>query len=91
MTDVVVKLPVQEGEEARLFGNFLSSFIQSCCSEAERWASANDAPYLIVHSEPQPDVEMKVLTFQQRGAARAFSREWAKFRSATVTPLSVHG
>jgi hypothetical protein len=88
MTDVVVKLPVQEGEEARLFGNFLSSFIQSCCSEAERWATANDAPYLIVHSEPQPDVEMKVLTFQQRGAARAFSRGWAKFRTTT---LSVHG
>ncbi len=87
MADVVVKLPVQEGEEARLFGNFLSSFFQSCCPEADQWAAANDSPYLIVHSEPHPDMEMKVLTFQQRRAARAFSRGWAKFR----TTLSIHG
>jgi hypothetical protein len=80
MTDVVVKVPVREGEEARLFGHFLSSFVQSSADEADRWGAANDAPYLMVRSEPQPGLELKVLIFQQRGAALAFSRGWDNLR-----------
>ena len=80
MTDVVVKVPVREGQEARLFANFLSSFMESSTDEADRWGAANDAPYLMVRSEPQSGLELKVLIFQQRGAALAFSRGWANFR-----------
>ena len=78
MTDVVVKLPIHEGAEAQLFGNFLSRFIESRGEEAERSAASSDAPYLIVRSDPQTDVDMKVLIFQQRSAARDFSRGWAR-------------
>jgi hypothetical protein len=81
MGDVVVKLPVHEGEEAQLFGSFLNSFIESHGDEADSWAIDGDAPYLMVRSDPQPDVEVKVLIFQQRRAARDFSRGWAKVRT----------
>jgi len=81
MTDVVVKLPVREGEEAQLFGAFLSKFIESRSREAEHFSADNDAPYLMVRSEPQPDLELKVLIFQERRAARAFSLGWARART----------
>ncbi len=81
MSDVVVKLPVHEGEEAQLFGSFLHSFIESRGDEAEQWAAVNDAPYLMMRTDPQPDVEMKVIIFQLRQAARDFSRGWAKVRT----------
>jgi hypothetical protein len=68
MGDVVLKLPVHEGEEANLFGAFLSRFIESLGAEARAQAANADAPYLMVRSDPQPDVEMKVLIFQQSGA-----------------------
>ncbi|MDB5459840.1 MAG: hypothetical protein JWO72_1581 [Caulobacteraceae bacterium] len=80
MADVVVKLPVREGEEAQLFGVVLNSFIESRSSDAELWAATSDAPYLMVRSDPQPDVEMKTLIFQEDGAARDFSHQWAKAR-----------
>ena len=78
MGDVVVKLPVHPGAEAQLFGSFLSSFIESREQEAELWSADSDAPYVIVRSDPQSDVEMKVVIFQQRRAARDFSRGWAR-------------
>jgi hypothetical protein len=78
MNDVVVKLPVHAGEEAQLFGSFLNTFIERCSPRAELWAANSDAPYLMVRSDPQPDVEMKVLIFQERRAAADFLRGWAK-------------
>jgi hypothetical protein len=78
MADVVVKLPVHDGEEAQLFGSFLSSFIEQRCSDAERWAADNDEPYLMVRSDPQANVEVKVLTFQEGRVANAFSQGWAQ-------------
>jgi hypothetical protein len=82
MGDVVLKLPVHEGEEANLFGAFLSRFIESLGAEARAQAANADAPYLMVRSDPQPDVEMKVLIFQQSGAARDFSSGWDKVRGS---------
>ena len=66
------------GEEAELFGGFLSAFIERCRARAELWAANSDAPYLMVRSDPQPDFDLKVLTFQERRAARQFSQGWAE-------------
>ena len=78
MSDVIVQLPLRSGEEARLFGDYLSRFLQSRDQDAELWAANNDAPYVIIHSDPLADVEMKVITFQERHAAAAFSQGWAE-------------
>jgi hypothetical protein len=80
MSDVVVKFPVRDGAEAQLFGDYLSRFLASQGQEAELWAANSDAPYVMIHSDPLADVEMKVLTFQERRAAAAFSRGWAEAR-----------
>jgi hypothetical protein len=81
MSDVVVKLPVRAGEEAQLFGDYLSRFLAGQRQEAELWAANSDAPYVMIHSDPLADVEMKVITFQERHAAMAFSRGWAEART----------
>ena len=81
MGEVVVKLPVRDGEEAQLFGDYLSRFLASQGQEAELWAANSDAPYVMIHSDPLADVEMKVITFQERRAAVAFSRGWAEART----------
>lgn len=78
MSDVVVKLPVRNGEEAQLFGDYLSRFLQSRDQEAELWAANSDAPYVMVHSDPLADIEMKVVTFQERRAAVAFFQGWTE-------------
>ena len=80
MSDVVVRLPVRPGEEAQLFGNYLSRFLERCGRDAELSAANSDAPYVMIHSDPLADVEMKVITFQERRSARAFSEGWAKER-----------
>ena len=82
MSDVVVKLPVRDGEEARLFGDYLSRFLHSRDYDAELWAANSDAPYVMIHSDPRTDVEMKVITFQERGAAVDFSQGWAEARTS---------
>ncbi len=84
MSDVVLKVPVRDDQESALFGNYLGRFIQSRAADAERFAD-NDAPYLMVHSDPAPGVDLKVVTFQEAGAARAFSSGWSRvLRSATA-------
>ena len=80
MSDVVVELPVRNAEEAQLFGDYLSRFLHSRDDEAELWAANNDAPYVMIHSDPRFDLEMKVVTFQERRAAAAFSEGWARVR-----------
>ncbi len=81
MVDVVLKFPVHDGEEAQLFGSFLNRFLESRGEETETWADRSDAPYVMVRSDPQPDVDLKVLIFQQHHIARAFSRGWEKVRT----------
>jgi hypothetical protein len=88
MGDVVVRLPINAGEEALLFGNFLAAFIERCGPRAEWWADNGDAPYVMVRSDPQPDVEIKVLIFQEQRAAQDFARRWSKARSDLTAQLT---
>jgi hypothetical protein len=80
MTDVVLTLPIEAGEEAQLFGTFLNRFMESRSSEAERMAESADAPYLMVRSDPGDGLDIKVLIFQERSVASAFSAGWARVR-----------
>ena len=83
MSDVVLTLPVQAGEEALLFGRFLNRFMETRSSEAELMAASSDAPYMMVRSDPLEGQELKVLTFQETSVASAFSTGWAKLRKGT--------
>ena len=78
MTDVVLTLPVKAGEEALLFGRFLNRFMESRSFEAEQMAADSDAPYMMMRSDPLDGQELKVLTFQEKSVASAFSSGWAK-------------
>jgi hypothetical protein len=82
MSDVVIRFPVRDGEEAALFGDYLNRFIQNSSSAAAMQAADSDAPYLMVRSDPMADLEMKVLIFQERSAAAAFSSGWAEARGS---------
>jgi hypothetical protein len=82
MTDVVIKLPIKTDQEANLFSTYLNRFMQGRSAVADDLPEAIDAPYLIVHSDPSLDRELKVLTFQNLGAARAFSTGWERARGA---------
>ena len=81
MSVVVVEFPVRPGEEAQLFVAYLSQFMQSCSGEAEQCADESDAPFLMIRSDPLQDVDVKVLTFQQRSAAKAFCSGWAQAKT----------
>jgi hypothetical protein len=82
MTDVVLKLPIKSDQEATLFSTYLNRFMQGQSALIDDLPEAVDAPYLIVHSDPTLDRELKVLTFQNLGAARAFSSGWKQARGA---------
>ena len=82
MTDVVIKLPIKSDKEANLFSTYLNRFMQGRSAVADDLPEAIDAPYLIVHSDLNLDRELKVLTFQNLGDARAFSSGWARARGA---------
>jgi hypothetical protein len=85
VSDVVIELPVQHGEEAQLFGAYLAEFMESLLREIDRW-NDSDAPFVMVRSDPLQDVEVKVLTFQHQSAALAFSSGWARARLARSNP-----
>lgn len=80
MADVVIQMPVEAGEESQLFGSYLNRFMEARTFEAERMAETSDAPYLMIRSDPAPNRELKVLIFQERDIAQAFSTGWAKAR-----------
>jgi hypothetical protein len=82
MTDVVIKLPIKTDQEANLFSTYLNRFMQGRSAVVDDLPEATDAPYLIVHSDPSLDRELKVVTFQNLGAARAFSVGWERARGA---------
>lgn len=85
MVDVVVRLNVEAGEEAQLFGVYLNRFMESHSFEADRFA---DAPYLMIHTDPLGEVEVKVLTFQQRTAAQAFTAGWTQARNGLRSEIA---
>ena len=76
MGDVVLKLPVRGDQEAQLFGAFLNRFLESCAEVATRWAISHDEPYLMVRTDPQPGLDLKVLIFQENSVAQAFRSGW---------------
>ena len=78
MTDVVIRLPIRSDKEANLFSSYLDRFMHARASEVDDLPEEIDAPYLMVHSDPRPDRELKVVTFQTPSAARAFSTGWAR-------------
>jgi hypothetical protein len=78
MPDVVIRLPIESHREANLFSTYLDRFMHGRSNEADELAETIDAPYLIVHSDPRLDRDLKVVTFQTLGAARAFSSGWAR-------------
>ena len=71
MSDIVVKLPIESDGEANLFSSYLNSFMHLRRDVMQDLPEAEDAPYLIVHSDRCGDCEVKLLTFQNLGAARS--------------------
>ncbi len=78
MSDIVLKLPIESDREANLFSSYLNRFMHLRRDVMDDLPEAEDAPYLIVHSDRCGDCEIKVLTFQNPGAARAFSAGWRR-------------
>lgn len=76
MTDVVIKLPVSDGAEAALFGDYLNRFIQDSSSLAVIEAADSDAPYLMVRSDPMPDCKTKGLTASERPGGEPLGRSF---------------
>ena len=81
MSDVVIELPVNLGDEAEAFGAYVNRFMESRTAAAERYARYAEAPYFMMRSDPLLDRELKVITFQQPGDADDFSEGWAQERS----------
>jgi hypothetical protein len=79
MTDVVLQLPVDAGEDG-LFGAYVSRFMELRAGEIERSAASSDAPYLMIRSDPSLGDAVRILIFQEHAAAKAFSSGWARAR-----------
>ncbi|HTI67450.1 MAG TPA: hypothetical protein VL460_07905 [Caulobacteraceae bacterium] len=80
MGDVVLQLPVETNEDL-LFGAYVDRFMESRSNDVERFAVSSDAPYLMIRSDPAVGAAVKILIFQEHGAATAFSSGWAKARA----------
>ncbi len=83
MSDVVIRLPIQPGEEAHQFGIYLSEFMERSLSWAEQRVAEADAPFLMIRGDPAAGEEAKVLIFQENRLARAFSSGWERRRAAS--------
>jgi hypothetical protein len=84
MTDVVLQLPVAAGEDL-LFGAYVSRFMQTRANDVERFAASSDAPYLMIRSDPAVGDQVRIITFQEHGAASDFSNGWARERAGSKT------
>ena len=87
MTDIVVRLELQDAAEEAAFGDYLSRFMGGLADEIARLNDRLDAPFLMVRSEPWADRAMRVVTFQEPGAARDFARGW-RLERAQPRPAS---
>ena len=83
MTDIVLTVPVLEGEEDRLFGRFLDRFIEAAAAALASDAvdGSADAPLVMVRSDPRPGGAVKQVIFQESRTADAFSRGWSRART----------
>lgn len=84
MTDVVLTLPIREGDEARLFGIYLHHYMEQMATDTDGLSPDSDAPFLMLHSDPRTAGEVKVITFQEPARASAFSVGWDKARRGLV-------
>jgi hypothetical protein len=84
MTDVVLRLPIQPGEEAQQFGLYLSEFMQRVSRWMEPRAIEADAPFLMIRGDPAAGEEAKVLIFQEDRLAKVFSNGWERRRGASA-------
>ena len=82
MTDIVLTVPVCEGEEDRLFGRFLDRFIETAAAALASGAvdGGADAPLVMVRSDPAPGGAVKQVIFQEPRTADAFSKGWSRAR-----------
>jgi hypothetical protein len=80
MTDVVLELPVASAED-HLFGAYVTRFMESRANDVERCAADADAPYLMIRTDPAVGDNVRILIFQEHGAARDFSTGWARARA----------
>jgi hypothetical protein len=80
MSDIVIELPVTAGPEADLFGQYFQRFVDKAFIQAA--TSDEEAPLLMLRSDPLQDREVKVVIFQEPGMADAFTRGWALVRGA---------
>lgn len=83
MTDVVLKLPIQPGEEAREFGLYLAEFMEQRSPWAEQRAAEADAPFMMIRGDPASGEEAKVVIFQEDRIASSFSAGWERRRART--------
>jgi hypothetical protein len=81
MTDIVLKLPIQPGEEAHQFGLYLSEFMERRTRWAEQRAAEADAPFMMIRGDPASGEEAKVLIFQENRLAQAFYTGWTRRRT----------
>jgi len=81
MSDVVLRLAIEPGEEAHQFSIYLSEFMERTLSWAERRAAEADAPFMMIRADPASGQEAKVLIFQENRLARAFSWGWERRRA----------
>lgn len=84
MTDVVLRLPIQPGEEAVHFGRYLARFVESFSSHAADAEMDSDAPPLMIRADPVAGQEAKVLIFQENTMADAFVAGWRKVQLALL-------
>ena len=80
MSEVVLQLAVDTDEDL-LFGRYLNAFMESRSTEVERLAASSDAPYVMVHTDPAVGDAVRIITFQEPGAAQAFKSGWAATRA----------
>jgi hypothetical protein len=81
MSDIVIELPVAAGPEADLFGQYFQRFVDKAFIEAV--TSDEEAPMLMLRSDPLQDREVKVVIFQEPRMADAFAKGWALVRNPT--------
>lgn len=79
MSDIVVELAVASGTESDLFGQYFQRFVDRAFIQA--MTSDEDAPMLMLRSDPLRDREVKVVIFQEPAAADAFRTGWALVRA----------
>ncbi len=79
----MLQLPVGSAEDD-LFGAYVSRFMASRANDVERCAASSDAPYLMIRSDPAVGEDVRILIFQEHGAARDFSSGWAAARARGV-------